>query len=147
MMVGEPTGTSSVLVTDTEGRLTLVKLSDRSDYGFNLGLIGPTDVKYEIESTTELSGIVAKRISSKKEKLAKKGVLKDCPDVILALYDAYGFCSPTQAREALSSVQGYDWLHSIFWTASFNDTQNLRFPDNPGRVGEFLATKEEAWNP
>ncbi len=59
---------------------------------------------------------------------------------------SYGYCSPDQARAALSSVQGYDeWVHSIFWAASFSDTVNVSYPDSPGRIGCFLFTKEKSW--
>src|SRR5271157_5348607 len=142
---GRPINTSSTLLSDANGSLKIRRLSDRSDFGFNLGMAGPTEFRWEGEAHQELSGILAARIASKKEKIDKKGVLDVCPDVILALYDAYGFCSPEQARAALLSLDGYGWVHSIFWAASFSDTGNANYPGSPGRIGIFLFSKEESW--
>jgi len=145
-LVSQPAGTARTLLSDGRGKLQIVKLSEKSDFGFNLGRVATPEPKYEVESVQELSAILMERIASKKEKISKKGVLNVCPDVILALYDAYGYCSPDQAHAALSSVQGYDeWVHSIFWAASFSDTENRSYPDSPGRIGCFLFTKEESW--
>jgi hypothetical protein len=144
-LLSQPAGTECTLISDGHGKLQVVKLSDKSDFGFNLGLIRSPEGKWEGEAHQELSVLLANRIASKKEKIDNKGVLNVCPDVILALYDAYGYCSPEQARAALFSLQGYEWVHSIFWAASFTDTANASYPESPGRIGGFLFTKEESW--
>ena len=63
----------------------------------------------------------------------------------LLLYDAYGYGSLETAMRAALDVKGYEWLHSIFWAASFSDRPNVMYPDSPGRAGCFLYSKSEGW--
>ncbi len=50
-----------------------------------------------------------------------------------------------RCKQALLKVQGYEWLHSIFWAASFTDRSNTLYPGKPGRGGVFLYSKKEEW--
>jgi hypothetical protein len=129
------------LLRDKDGSLTLVKVGEA---GRKVGLLS-TEAKWEGEMLEELSELLADRVETKRVKIEKKGVLGTCPDVILALYDAYGYADIETAQQALASVQGYDWLHSIYWVAGFSKRQNALYPDSPGRSGTFLYSKNQAW--
>jgi hypothetical protein len=102
---------------------------------------GPIDAKWAIDSQKELANLMCKAIEKKRKKLSK---LINNYQAILVLYDAYGFCETDDAKKALSLLQvtGYEWLHSIFWVASFTNRQNELYPENPGRTGCFLFSKE-----
>lgn len=102
--------------------------------------------KWEGEVEEELSSLLGAAIEKKQKKVAQKGILNTCDGIILALYDAYGFSDIETARQAFSRLQGYEWLHSIYWVASFTDRPNILYPDNPGRYGEFLYSKDSAWH-
>jgi hypothetical protein len=102
----------------------------------------------------EKSGLIQNAVSSKRSKLEKNGVPQQCGDIILVLYDAYGYGDTEDAQIALRNVSGYDWFHSIFWAAApFLDptagTPQVRpnelYPQEPGRVGSFLYTIEDRW--
>lgn len=131
-----------LLLQDDHGRLAIKK---RSAHGADVGLVGVKEVKWEGEITDELSQIMRDRIKEKRRTLEKKGVPAICPKIMLLLYDAYGYADPDAARKALSKVEGYDWFHSIFWAASFTDRPNQLSPENPGRNGTFLYTKNQNW--
>jgi hypothetical protein len=102
------------------------------------------EAKYEGEVRRDLAELLSQSIQKKHEKIQKKGILTACSDVILLLYDAYGYGDASDATRALSSVSGFDWLHSIFWAASFSDRENGLYPKSPGRSGEFLYSKNAA---
>jgi hypothetical protein len=72
-------------------------------------------------------------------------VPEKCRDIILLLYDAYGYVDADDVGKALLKVHGYDWFHSIFWAESFTARPNHSYPDEPGRTGFFVYTKEERW--
>ncbi len=86
-------------------------------------------------------------IEKKRSKIEKKGVMRVCPDVILLFYDAYGYGDIADAARALSRIKDYDWLHSIYWSASFSNCPNVMYPESPGRAGGFLYSKNEIWRP
>ena len=69
------------------------------------------------------------------QKLENKGVPEHCGDVILLLYDAYGYGEAEDARKALLKAHDYDWFHSVFWAESFSDRPNELYPVEPGRTG------------
>jgi hypothetical protein len=110
--------------------------------GSTFGRIGS---KWEGEAQDEVAELIQGAVSSKRSKLEKKGVPQQCRDIILLLYDAYGYGDAEDAKIALRNVHGYDWFHSVFWAASFTDRPNQLYPDQPGRVGFFLYTKEDGW--
>lgn len=101
--------------------------------------------KWEGEVHGELVGLIQDSVSGKRLKLEKKGVPQQCQDIILLLYDAYGYAEGEDAKIALRGVPGYDWFHSIFWAGSFTDRTNELYPEEPGRIGLFLYTKEDRW--
>ncbi len=60
------------------------------------------------------------------QKLENKGVPEHCGDVILLLYDAYGYGEAEDARKALLKAHDYDWFHSVFWAEIlFGQTQRI----------------------
>jgi len=132
----------SYLQQDSHGRLGIQKTSVE---GTAVGLCGFPRFKWEGEVQEELAGLIQDAVLSKRSKLEKKGVPQQCPDSILLLYDAYGYGDAEDARIALRKVQGYDWFHSVFWAASFTDRTNELYPENPGRIGSFLYSKEDRW--
>ena len=143
-MSGSPSTNPVVLLREREGRLTLSKWGDA---GSGVGLLRVPEAKFEGDAQKELSSLIGVAIAKKFEKCTKKGLGNVCDGVVLALYDAYGFGDIDTVRQALSQLQGYEWLHSIYWTSSFSDCRNMLYPDSPGRSGEFLYSKEEKWHP
>jgi hypothetical protein len=106
---------------------------------------GSLGAKWEGEAQDDLAALIQHAASTKRSKLEQKGVPEQCPDAILALYDAYGYGDAEDAGKALLKVHDYDWFHSVFWAESFTDRANELYPDEPGRIGRFLYTKEDRW--
>lgn len=116
--------------------------------GRNSGSLG---CKWEGEVQNELAELIQKAVRAKREKLERKGVPQQCRDIILLLYDAHAFGDAQDAKIALETVEGYDWFHSIFWAKvgwlgpNGKDPSNELYPEEPGRIGFFLYTKEARW--
>ena len=113
------------------------------------GFVG---LRWEGEAQADLARLIQDAVSRKRRKL--ESVAQHCRDIILLLYDAYGYGDADDAKIAFREVHGYDWFHSIFWAAaSFPDTRSLTprvrpnelYPREPGRLGFFLYTKEDGW--
>jgi len=104
-------------------------------------------VKWEGETQRELTELIQNAVSRKRSKLEKKGVPQQCRDSILLLYDAFGHADPEDAKIAVQNVSGYDWFHSVFWAATpfVGSRPNKLRPQEPGRYGLFLYTKEDRW--
>src|ERR1022692_682345 len=83
----------------------------------------PAGSKWEGEAQHELAGLIQNAVSQKRSKLEKSGVPQQCRDIVLLLYDAYMYGSTEDAKLALQNVHGYDWFPSVFWAASFADSQ------------------------
>lgn len=130
------------LQEDSHGRLGIQKTSDQ---GMAVGLFGFPGLKWEDKVQKELADLIQDAVTIKRSKLKNKNIPQKCPDAILLLYDADGYGDTEDARKALKKVQYYDWFHSVFWAASFTDRTNKLFPDNPGRKGLFLYSKEDGW--
>jgi len=116
--------------------LAINKISDKDS---TIGLVGPIEVKREVEIQEDLSDLMQKAIDKKRrvlEQIKEKGY-----QMLLLFYDAYAFGYIEDAHAALLKVKGYDWFHSIFWAASFAEKTNELFPQEPGRKGGFLFTK------
>jgi len=135
-------GSESRVFQDRSGHITVSKWSDK---GCTVGICRIPEAKWEGEAKNELSGLMQQAIGKKFKKLQKKKVMAVCPDVILLFYDAYGYGSIETARSALFNVNGYEWLHSIFWAASFSDKPNVMYPDSPGRSGGFIYSRCDGW--
>jgi hypothetical protein len=125
-----------------EGSVGIAKVSSR---GGAVALVGSPGVKYEDQVQDELWGVMEERVGEKRRRMEKKGVPCRCPRIMLLFYDAYGYADPEDARRALLRVAGYDWFHSVFWSASFANRQNDLYPESPGRKGVFLYSKNEGW--
>jgi len=140
-MSDAPWGAQSYLLKDANGYLAIQKLSDQ---GTTIGLCRVPAVKREGEVQEELSQLFKKAIETKRKRL--KDVLRQCSNIILLFYDAYGYGDIEDAQKAFLNVQGYEWLHSIFMAMSFSDIPNTLYPDTPGRRGVFLYSKNEQWH-
>jgi hypothetical protein len=139
---GSAPGSEVQLLHNASGTITISKCSAE---GSTVVKFRTPEPKRDVEAQQELSHLLEQAISKKLNKLQNKGVTAKCRDVILLLYDAYEFSSVETAKRALSNVKGYDWLHSIFWAASFSDRANVMYPDSPGRAGCFLYSMNEVW--
>ena len=137
-----PPGSKESLLDDESGDLTIWKLSDE---GSTVELVRTPAGRWEGEVQGELAQLLQQSIEKKHRTIQNKGVMKECPDVILLLYDAYGYGDIAAAAKALSEVSGYDWLHSIFWAASFAGRTNILYPESPGGSGGFLYSKSDKW--
>lgn len=110
--------------------------------GITSGSLGS---RWEGEVQTQLAPLIGEAVRIKRLKLERKGVPQRCQGCILLLYDAYAHGETEDATVAMQSVSGYGWFHSIFWVASFSDGPNELYPEEPGRTGSFLHTKEDRW--
>jgi len=128
---------TSIAMEDTVKGIAIARTKGRNS--------GPLGCKWEGEVQEELAGLIQTAVQKKQRKLERKGAPQRCRDNILLLYDAYAFGDAEDGRLALQQVHGYDWFHSIFWAASFEDQLNELYPQEPGRKGSFLYTKEDRW--
>jgi hypothetical protein len=133
---------ASLIHEDDDGQLSIQKVSD---IGATIGRVGPVIFKWEGEAETELLHLIQEAIHKKRASLQKKEVQNQCSGIILLFYDAYGFCDISDAHRVLRESNGYEWFHSVFWAASFTDRPNHLCPNNPGRVGVFLHSKNSEW--
>lgn len=134
-------GTEHYILKDKNGRVGISKLSDQGAKIF----LSTGAAKWGGEVREELSKLFSKAIERKRVALEKKGVLRQCPKIILLFYDAYVYGDIEDAQQAFLKVQGYEWLHSIFLAMSFSDRPNALYPNTPGRRGVFLYTTKEDW--
>jgi len=127
---------------------TIQRIAIDRTKGKNSGSLG---WKWEGEVQEELARLIQTAVRTKRAKLEQKNVPKQCGDIVLVIYDAHAFGDSEDAEMALQKVHGYDWFHSIFWAkvgwrgAGGKDAPNELYPDQPGRMGFFLYTKEERW--
>lgn len=106
---------------------------------------GSLGAKWEGEAQNDLAALIQHAVSGKRSKLEQKGVPEECLGVILLFYDAYGYGDAEDAGKALLRAHDYDWFHSVFWAEPFTDGPNELYPEEPGRTGRFLYTKEGRW--
>jgi hypothetical protein len=122
-----------------------LSISKESDTGGLFEYLPCPMPKYDVDLKTELADLIWEAIKTKRDKLTKRGVLSAGPNVILGLYDAHNISYIPVAKQAFEMLQGFEWLHSVYWAASFTDRPNILYPNNPGRGGTFLYTKIEGW--
>jgi hypothetical protein len=135
-------GAKIPLLEMESGRLSLMKLSES---GSNVGKVWMPDARWEGEARGELSRLLQERVNTKRKRAEEKGLDRTGCEIMLVFYDAYGYCDAEDARQELEGVEGYRWFHSVFWAASFTARPNILYPENPGRAGVFLYSKNPAW--
>ncbi len=148
-MSNAPYGTERYIIKDKNGRVGIKKLSDQ---GAKIALSWVVGANFGGLIQEELSQLIKKAIEKKRKQLEKKrkqfenkSVLAQYKNVILLFYDAYGYSNIEYIQKALSNVQDYDWLHSIFVALACSDVLNKLYPNSPGRKGMFLYSKNEHW--
>ena len=122
-----------------------IALEKLSDTNACVGLVGYIGTKWEKEAKEELFQLIQERVIQKIATLEKNVDSEFHNNLILLLYDAYGFCGGQGAREVCQRVQEIDKFHSIFWAASFSNKPNILYPNCPGRSGCFLFSKNNKW--
>ncbi len=137
-----PSAEETCILDDDDGYLAVEKLSCCGDA---IGLIGPTDEKWGAEKGVELAELLQKAIEKKRNAIEKKGVLDVCSNVLLLLYDAYGHCNMKDVVEGFQNIGGAEWFHSVYWAASFSNRPNELYPQQPGRGGCILYSKNAQW--
>jgi hypothetical protein len=139
-MSNYPKGTTDLLLNKT-GKIVISKVSNEG------AKIVPsiTGAKWNGEIQEELAQIIQKLINDKRQKLINKDVLQKCKNIILLLYDAYGYSDIENIRKAFLKVHDYEWLHSIFVALAHSNTSNILYPESPGRKGIFLYSKNGIW--
>ncbi len=142
-----PQADAIILANDREGKISCKKFApvpDRVDWGTWL----PTP-KFQDETESELSVLLQKAVTGKRERIEKKRVPEICGDAILLFYDAYSFGAVQDVKAAFRSVKGFDWFHSVFWVYPVwrsPETQTAApLPLSSWREGCFLHTRETAW--
>lgn len=134
-------GEAQILLKNNNG---IVEIEKWKATGSSIGII-ITDAKFEGEVIQEMRCLLQKAVTTKRVKLEKKKVPQKCPQIILALYDAYGYGTKDEIMQILQQIQGYKWFHSVFWAASFTNRPNEIDSLNPGRNGSFLYSKSKRW--
>lgn len=132
----------SFLVDDEHGRVGIRKFGPT---GASVGRVHFTEVKWQGDTRQEVQHLMQQALTTKRAKLAKKGVPSQCSRIVLVFYDAYGFADQDDARHSLLQTTGHDWFHSVFWAASFTSRANELSPGSPGRGGIFLYSKSAGW--
>lgn len=130
-----------VLVHEASGKIGIAK---STSIGSTVGLIWTPPAMWEGEIRNQLSMLIQNAIDNKKRKLQKKGI--EAQSALLLLYDAYGYAELDDAIASMRHVNGYEWFHSIFWAASFANRENIEFPQEPGREGYFLFSRNQNWD-
>ena len=131
-----PEASDDVFPTTGRGRLVLQKVDD---CGKALFFLPPIESKW-LEA--KLPRLLQDRVDAKRRKLER--VPRECPKILL-LYDAYG-APPETVRKAMEQVNDYEWLHSIFWVASFTDRADEFNPGRLARQGFFLYSQDPTWS-
>lgn len=135
-----PLGKEYCLLKDANGYVAMQRLSQQ---GSVIGLCRIMPAKRSIEVEEELLQLIQELIKAKQGRLKK--VLSEGSEVILLLYDAYGYAEIEDMQKAFQNVREYEWLNSIFVATSFSDITNSLYPGSPGRRGVFLYSKNEKW--
>lgn len=127
------------LVHKKSGKIDIKKVSEVGS------LVALTWIRGIWVMDNQVAKLIQQAVDSKRKKLQDKGI-KD-RGAILLLYDAFGCADhPNDVVLFLQQVAGYDWFHSIFWAAAFQDRENRTFPEEPGREGFFPFSHDPSWN-
>ena len=132
----------NILKESDHDYIGIKKLSDRYS---SVGKAGPATAKWEGEAREELFLLLQQAIIKKGVALTKKITADMANQLILLLYDAYGFCGRQEVYEACQRVMGKEKFHSIYWASSFANRPNILYPDSPGRNGFFIFSKNSEW--
>lgn len=122
------------------GKMSIRKVSPNGSF---VGLVWSPSALWEGEIRSELTSLIQQAVNRKRHKLRHAGIGPGA--ALLLLYDAFGYAEPEDAQIALRQVIGYEWFHSIYWSASFTDRRNATYPDEPGRDGLFLYSRNSNW--
>lgn len=141
-MSDAPCGIESCLLEEANGCFKIVKLSDQGNV-VHWCISG--EAKWEGEVQEELTQLFEDTVDKKRVRFERKGILRTCSNIVLLLYDAYGYATPEHARQAFSNVQGYEWAHSVFLAVPSSGIANTLYPDTPGRTGIFLYSRNVNW--
>lgn len=129
------------LAQDGSGKISIEKVSAS---GSTVGILRIAPAMWEGDIQKQLATLIQRAVDDKKRKLQDAGI--GLQRALLLLYDAFGYAEPQDTVAAMQQVNGYDWFHSIFWTASFFDRKNTTCLEEPGREGFFLFSNNPSWN-
>lgn len=129
------------LLEDDAGKIDIEKVSAS---GSTIDVVCSAPWMWAGEVRSQLATLIQQAVHEKRRKLQRAGV--DPKQTLLLLYDAFVYALPEDASAALLQVTGYDALHSVFWAASFSGRENTTYPEEPGRDGIFLFSRNPRWN-
>lgn len=129
------------LLEDDAGKIDIWKVSAS---GSTIDVIWSAPAMWAGEVQSQLAMLIQQAVHEKHGKLQRVGV--DPKQTLLLLYDAFVYASPKDALAALLQVTGHDAFHSVFWAASFSDRENTTYPEEPGRDGVFLFSRNPRWS-
>ena len=129
------------LKQDNSGNIRIIKLRKE---GSTIGFVWMAPAMWEGDINDQLTKMLQNAIDNKKKKLQDKGI--DPNGAFLLLYDAFIYAQPYDVINAITNINNYKWFHSIFWAASFYDSENKLYPDEPGRDGIFLYSSNPKWH-
>lgn len=130
-----------VLASEELGKIAICKISGTHA---TVDLVWIPPGKWGSEIQNQVTRLIQNAIDNKKRKLQAK--ILDGENVVLALYDAFGYSDQNAVHLAFQQVTGYDWFHSLFWAHAFSDRDNLSYPREPGRDGFFLYSRNRNWS-
>lgn len=129
------------LLEDDTGKIDIWKICAS---GSTIDVVCSAPAMWAGEVRSQLAMLIQQAVHEKRRKLQRAGV--DPKQTLLLLYDAFVYASPQQAFAALPQVTGYDAFHSVFWAASFSGRENTTYPEEPGRDGVFLFSRNPRWS-
>lgn len=138
---GCPTAPAYPLHEDDAGKIDIWKVSAS---GSTIGVVWSAPAMWAGEVRSQLATLIQQAVHEKHGKLQRAGV--DPKQTLLLLYDAFAYASPEDVSAALLQVTGHDAFHSVFWAASFSDRENITYPEEPGRDGVFLFSRNPRWS-
>jgi hypothetical protein len=130
-----------ILLAGPGGKIIIKKISQEA----NRILLSYATARWEGEIHDDLCSLLQNAVSKKIKSFKIKGVSRTAVDIVLLLYDAYGFAEIEDVRKALKTVSGFEWFHSIFWIAAFRNRDDSTHLLQSQRDVQTLYSKEPKW--
>jgi hypothetical protein len=132
---------AATLLTDDNGGTISIKKGSNTDAKIGAAIIDAA--QWGGETVANVASLIQERVDEKLRTLANHDV--DATNTFLLLYDAHGYADADMIAEAFDSVANYGSFHSVYVALSFTDRPNDLCPDEPGREGFFVFSRDANW--
>jgi len=130
------------IMNDPNGIIQLLKINAN---GNKLGFDIIPPMKWAHEYQNEYISHIQNAIKTKERKMINNGIDTNSKNNVLILYDALGYGEEEDIKQSFLKVKHINWFHSIFWASAFTNRKNQLYPDEPGREGFMLYSKNRSW--